>query len=445
MESFKEFAISPEIIQDLESRRLVKPTLVQEKTIPEALKGRDVLVQSETGSGKTLCFALPSIQMISKGKGIQALIITPTRELAKQVANEYDKFSKSKGLKTAIVYGGVSINNQINEVLRSEVIVGTPGRLLDLIGRNALNLRNCPILIIDEADKLMEMGFIEDVERIINELPKKRQTLMFSATINTQVNKIVEKFLNNPAKIFLENMIKNLILKQYYYDVSAKDRISLLVHLLKKENRGLVLIFANMKHQTRFISKVLQKNGIKADCINGDMSQHLREKVMQEFSGGKFDVLIATDVAARGIHVDDITHVINFDLPDDSDTYLHRIGRTARSGKKGTAIILLSEKDYRNMDKLRKDLKQNIEKKEAEFERIKIEYKSNNNKNFQPRQHNEHGQGRDFKKRSSGFGGGNRGSRDDRDNRGFRQRDSDSGSSRYSSPHKRNFSRFQRR
>ncbi|MDD4353755.1 MAG: DEAD/DEAH box helicase, partial [Candidatus Nanoarchaeia archaeon] len=431
MESFKDFNLSSEIIQDLDAKKITKPTLVQEKTIPVILKGNDLLVQSETGSGKTLCFALPSIQMIQKGKGIQALIIAPTRELAKQVANEYEKFSKSKGLKIAIVYGGVSINNQIVSTATSEIVVGTPGRLLDLINRNALHLKCCPMLIIDEADKLMEMGFIEDIQRIIKEMPAKKQTLMFSATINSQINRIVEKYLNNPVKVILENMIKNLILKQYYYDVNSKDKISLLIHLLKKETRGLVLIFANTKHQTRFLSKVLQKNGIKSDCLNGDMSQNLREKVMQEFARGKIDALIATDVAARGIHIDDITHVINFDLPDESETYLHRIGRTARSGKKGTAIILLSEKDYQNMDKIKRGLKQPIEKKEVEFEKIKVDYPSRNNSNMRNsregsgRNFRREGPSRDFRHEGSSRG---RDSRSEGSSRGrnFRHDDSDS-------------------
>jgi superfamily II DNA/RNA helicase len=230
-------------------------------------------------------------------------------------------------------------------------------------------------------------------------------------------------------------MIKNLVLKQCYYDINSKDKISLLIHLLKKENRGLVLIFSNTKHQTRFLSKVLVKNGIRADCINGDMSQNLREKVMQEFSRGKIDTLIATDVAARGIHVDDITHVINFDLPDDSETYLHRIGRTARCGKKGTAITLLSEKDYKNMDKIKKDLKQNIEKKETEFEKIKVDYPSRNNRNFQKDSRQKGG--RSFGRE------GKRGSNFRREGDG--QQDSDSRTGSHFGGHKRNFSRFNRR
>lgn len=436
MESFKELDLSSDIIKDLESKKIIKPTIVQEKSIPLVLKGKDVLVQSETGSGKTLCFALPSIQMISKGKGIQALIIAPTRELAKQVANEYEKFSKSKGLRISVIYGGVSINNQITNLVKSEIAVGTPGRLLDLLNRNALNLSHCSMLIIDEADKLMEMGFIEDVQKIMKEIPKQKQTIMFSATINSQINRVVEKFLNNPTKIILDNMIKNLVLKQYYYDVNSKDKISLLLHLLKKETRGLVLIFANTKHQTRFLSKALQKNGIKADCINGDMSQNLREKVMQDFARGKFDTLIATDVAARGIHVDDITHVINFDLPDDSETYLHRIGRTARSGKKGIAIILLSEKDYKNMDNIKRGLKQNIEKKETEFEKVKIDYPARNNSNVG---NSRQGQNRGFKRKEGGrdfrHQGGSRGRTNSRSD------DSDSRDGRQRSGQKRNFNR----
>lgn len=405
MESFSEFGLAPEIIEDLASKHITKPTIVQEKTIPLILKGSDVLVQSETGSGKTICFALPSINAIEKNKGIQALVIAPTRELAKQVATEYEKFSKTKGLKISIVYGGVSINNQINDLTKSEAVVGTPGRLLDLIQRNALKLDNCKIFTIDEADKLMEMGFIEDIEKIMRHLPKKRQTLMFSATINSQVNKIVEKYLTNPSRIMLENTVKKLLLKQYYYDVSIKERTSLLVHLLKTENRGLVLVFANTKHQTRFLAKALQKNGIKADCINGDMSQNLREKVLKEFSSGKIDTLIATDVAARGIHVDDISHVINYDLPEDSETYLHRIGRTARSGKKGIAIILLSDKDYNNMSKIRKELKQDIEKKESpKFEAIKIDFKMGN-RNVSPKSFNSRRFSKDEHPRNSRFGG----------------------------------------
>ncbi len=405
MESFSEFGLSPEIIEDLASKHITKPTIVQEKTIPLILKGSDVVVQSETGSGKTICFALPSINAIEKNKGIQALIIAPTRELAKQVAIEYEKFSKTKGLKISIVYGGVSINNQIKDLTKSEAVIGTPGRLLDLIQRNALKLDNCKILIIDEADKLMEMGFIEDIEKIMRHLPKKRQTLMFSATINSQVNRIIEKYLNNPSRIMLENTIKKALLKQYYYDVSQKDKTSLLVHLLKTENRGLVLVFVNTKHQTRFLAKALQKNGIKADCINGDMSQNLREKVLKEFSTGKIDTLIATDVAARGIHIDDISYVINYDLPKDSETYLHRIGRTARSGKKGIAIVLLSDKDYDNMSKIRKELKQDIEKKESpKFEAIKIDFKMGN-RNVSPKSFNSRRFSNDDHPRNSRFRG----------------------------------------
>lgn len=380
MKEFSELGVEKKIIKDLNEHVILNPTLVQEKSIPLVLKGKDLLVQSETGSGKTIGFAVPSIQVIKKNEGIQVLVITPTRELAKQVAEEYNKFSKSKELKTSVVYGGVSIKNQINSVRKSEIVVGTPGRLLDILNRNMMNLSRCNLLIIDEADKLLEMGFIEDVLKIIKFMPDNRQTLMFSATINSKINSIASKYLKKPVKIFLENLIKKGILKQLYYDVKYNEKISLLFHLLKKENRGLTLVFSNTKHQTRFLSSLLKKNKIRADCLNGDMSQALRERVLKNFLQGKIDVLVATDVAGRGIHVDDITHVINYDLPDDAQTYLHRIGRTARSGKKGTAIIILTSKDYQKMDKIKKELKQDIKKVEEEFEKTKIKRKSGSKK-----------------------------------------------------------------
>jgi ATP-dependent RNA helicase DeaD len=402
METFDEMKIEKDILADLNSHGISAPTIVQQKSMPFIFKGKDILVQSETGSGKTICFAVPAIQSIEKGKGIQTLVITPTRELAKQVAEEFMKFSKSKKLRTAIIYGGVSINNQITDLKSSEIVVGTPGRLLDILNRNMMNLSKCKMFIIDEADKLLEMGFIEDVQKILAFLPKERQTLMFSATINSEINKIASKYLKTPEKIMLENILKKGMLKQFYYDVNNKDKISLLVHLLKK-NRGLALVFANTKSQTRFISTILRKNKIQADCINGDMSQSAREKVLKNFSSGRIDTLVATDVAARGIHVDDITHVINYDLPEDSQTFLHRIGRTARNGKKGTAIIILSDRDYPKMDKIKKELKQEIEKAPAEeFEKIKIEHKDSGFKrNFSRNSSGQRGSSREGRLRNN--------------------------------------------
>ncbi|MBN1923456.1 MAG: DEAD/DEAH box helicase [Nanoarchaeota archaeon] len=373
MKDFKELGISSKLITELEQHGIVKPTLVQEKTIPLVLKGKDVMVQSETGSGKTIGFAVPTIDMVKKEGKVQVLVITPTRELAKQISEEYEKFSKFKDLKTAVVYGGVSINNQAQQVRISEIVVGTPGRLLDLLNRRLLNLTYCSFLVIDEADRLMDMGFIDDINAIIKFMPVQKQSLMFSATINSKVLKLMETFLNNPVKIMLENIIKRGVLKQYYYNVSSRDKISLLVHLLKTIKHGLTLVFCNTKRQTRFVAKALKKNGINAEAMNGDMTQFMREKVLRLFGLEKIEVLVATDVAARGIHIEDITHVFNYDLPDDEETYTHRVGRTARNGKTGTAIILLSDRDFQNMDKIKKAYRGMIDEvKTEEYERIKI-------------------------------------------------------------------------
>lgn len=359
---FKDLKISKEIVLDLNKHDIVKLTKVQEKTIPLIFRKKDVIVQSETGSGKTIGFAVPTIDNLRPAKRVQVLVITPTRELAKQVAGEYVKFSMRKGLKTAIVYGGVSISDQIQKVRIADIVVGTPGRLLDLLRRKALDLSSSRYLVIDEADRLLDMGFIKDINDIIRYMPKKRQNLMFSATINSRVLGLAERYLNDPVKVIFKNVLKRGLLKQYYYNVNERDKISLLMHLLKKEkNRGLTLVFCNTKRKTKMVAYTLRKNGIKADCLNGDMTQSAREKVLEQFSKGIIDVLIATDVAARGLHVEDITHVFNYDLHDEMDSYTHRIGRTARNGKRGTAIILLSGRDHPKMQKIMRKYGEDIE------------------------------------------------------------------------------------
>lgn len=361
---FKKFDISKEIIKDLKRHSIVSPTEVQKKAIPHILEGKDVMVQSETGSGKTIGFAVPTIEMIEKDKGVQVLAIAPTRELAKQVAGEYKKFSKKKDLDVVTVYGGVSIKPQIRKVKFSEIVVGTPGRLLDLLRRGALDISKTKYFVIDEADRLMDMGFIDDIDAMIKYLPKQRQTMLFSATINKRVLNMAKRYLKNPVKILLENIIDEEVLSQYYYNVKRNKKISLLVHILKNKPMQKTLVFCRTKRSTRFVSRALRKNGINSDCINGDMSQHAREKVMRKFAKGKINVLVATDVASRGIHVEDISHVVNYDLPRDANTYTHRIGRTARQGREGTSILFLSHHDYSKMDKIMEEYREYIEKLE---------------------------------------------------------------------------------
>lgn len=370
---FKELGISNKIINDLEANGIVKPTIVQVKTIPLIMAGKDVMVQSETGSGKTIGFAVPTIEKSEPQNRIQVLVITPTRELAKQVEEEYDKFSKSKKLKTTVVYGGVSIDRQANQVRQADIVVGTPGRLLDLINRRMINLTYVKFMVLDEADRMLDMGFITDINKIIKFLPSQRQNLMFSATINSSIVKLMTRYLKDPEQVLLENVIKKGILNEVYYNVRENEKISLLIHLLNKFNPKLTLIFCNTKHMTRFVADALKQNGFKADCMNGDMTQASREQVLTDFAKEKIKILVATDVAARGIHVEDITYVINYDLPSEAETYTHRVGRTARAGNTGAAIILLSEKDYKQMDRIMREHK-NIKREDAgEFKQIRVE------------------------------------------------------------------------
>lgn len=348
---FSDLKISVELMTDLERNEIRELTKVQEKVIPLIFKGKDVIVQSETGSGKTIGFAIPTIEKIRSAKRVQVLVITPTRELAKQVAGEFVKFSKGKGLRTAVVYGGVSLENQVREARSADIVVGTPGRLLDLLRRKALDFSDCKYLVIDEADRLMDMGFIYDMNAIISHVPQSRQSFLFSATINSRVLNLADRYLKNPEKVILTNVMKTGILEQYYYNVKEREKLPLLTKLLKGK-RGLTLIFCNTKRGTKFVAYHLRKSGIRADCLNGDMTQTAREKILEKFSKGEIDVLVATDVAARGLHVDDITHVFNYDLHEEMESYTHRIGRTARNGKRGTAIILLSERDHQKMQKI---------------------------------------------------------------------------------------------
>lgn len=362
MTSFNDLGVSNSLIRELRKDDINSPTKVQVKSIPLIFNDSDLLVQSETGSGKTISFAVPLIDAIKPSGVVKALVITPTRELARQVAGEFKKFSDAKGLGVAIVYGGASIKRQHSEIKEADIVVGTPGRLLDMIGRGMLNLGAVEYLVLDEADRMLDMGFVDDVSRIISYTPSDRQGLMFSATMSGRVLKLMNKFLDDPKKIMLDNKLDSKLLNQVYYNVDSSDKLSFLVHYLKNSGDGLKLVFCNTKHWTRKVAGFLKKHGLKADCLNGDMSQHLREKVLKRFTNNKFKVLVATDVAARGLDVDDITHVINYDLPSDPKRYTHRIGRTARNGREGTAVIILSEPDYSSMDRVMQEHRDTIER-----------------------------------------------------------------------------------
>ncbi len=341
MSPFNSLPLQKSTIALLARHSITVPTPIQRDLIPLVTAGRDVIAQSETGSGKTLGFALPLIEKIHRRDGLVALILAPTRELALQIAQEFIKFSQGKHLGVTPVYGGVSVSEQVRKLRQTNIIVGTPGRLLDLIQRRELSLDTVHHLVFDEADRMLDMGFLPDIERILHYLPKQRQTLLLSATLPKEIIRVSHKYLTDPAQIAFASSVKPEFLRQTYYQTQTDQKLPLLLHLLKSE-RDLSLVFCNRKHITSKLARKLSTNGVEAKCLHGDMSQNQRERVTADFRQKKFKVLVATDVAARGLHIDDITHVYNYEIPRDVDSYTHRVGRTARAGRHGEAISLVS-------------------------------------------------------------------------------------------------------
>ncbi len=334
--------LSRNMVTLLASHGITTPTPIQREIIPAIQEGRDVIAQSETGSGKTLSFAIPLIERMNKRDGLTALVLVPTRELAGQIAGEFVKFSAGRQLGITAVYGGASINDQQRKLALTNIIVGTPGRLIDMLDRGMLRLDTIRTLVLDEADRMLDMGFIRDIEKIMKRIPRERQTLMFSATMVPEIVRLSRKFLRDPKSVELASTVDADFLHQTYYQTTREAKTALLVHLLRKE-RGLALVFCNRKHITKRLSRVLTGEGIEARCLNGNMSQGQRERTTADYRSKQFSVLVATDVAARGLHIEDISHVYNFEIPRDVESYTHRVGRTARAGKEGEAISLVTD------------------------------------------------------------------------------------------------------
>src|SRR3989338_2365712 len=346
MTSFKELGLNKELLALLEKAGFTEPSEIQDKAIPLVMEGKDIIGGSATGSGKTLAFGLGIIEQVERGEGIQALILTPTRELAEQIGNVFKKFSSYKKLNVSMVYGGVNINPQMRALEESGIVVGTPGRILDHIERHTINLSGIKILVLDEADRMLDMGFINDVEKIIKKCPRDRQTLLFSETISVDIENIADKHMMNPVNISVDSYVDPEKLKQVYYDVPKNMKFSLLVNLLKQEKSGLVMVFCNTRHNADFVAENLEKQGIEAMAIHGGLSQDKRNRIMKKFHDKKAYILVCTDVAARGLDVKGVSHVYNYDIPKTSKEYIHRIGRTARAGKEGIAVNILSDRDY---------------------------------------------------------------------------------------------------
>ena len=360
MEEFRKLGLSKAILENLEKMGFTEPTEIQKKSIPSVLQGKDVIAGSVTGSGKTLVFGAGIIHNWKSLRKIQAIVLVPTRELAEQGSEALRSFA-NHSLQIEAVYGGVSIGNQIKRLPYADVVVGTPGRILDHIDRGTINLRNVKILVLDEADRMLDMGFVRDVEDIINECPRDRQTLMFSATISDDIQYLYRKYMRSPVKILVNSYLDPSKLSQFYYSISDGEKFSLLVHLLKNEDSKLVMVFCNTQRNTDFVANNLKAEGINALAIHGGFSQDKRTKVLEEFHNQNISVLVCTDVAARGLDIKEVSHVYNYDLPPDSKAYIHRVGRTARAGEEGKAINILCRKDYDNFRTILRNPKLTIE------------------------------------------------------------------------------------
>lgn len=382
MELFKILGISESILKAISDKGFENPTYIQEKTIPPILEGKDVIGQSSTGSGKTLAFGCGIIQKLNPGNGIGAIVLTPTRELAEQVSDALKVFSEYKRLRVTPIYGGVSIGPQIDKLRKADVVVATPGRLLDHLERRTIDLSRIQILVLDEADRMVDMGFIDDVNKIIKQCPKKRQTMLFSATMSADIEKIKHQYMYQPITITGRAQVDPSKLRQEYYDVRNQMKFSLLVHLMAEPHPGLALIFCNTRKQVDFITKNLKLNKFDAIAIHGGFTQAKRNANMEQFQLKNTSILVCTDVAARGLDIEGVSHIYNYDLPANSKEYIHRIGRTARAGKKGKVVNLISERDHENFGRIQReypeikiqnlatpDLKRAFMKKEPERER----------------------------------------------------------------------------
>lgn len=362
---FSDFNLSPEVHKAVESVGYETPTPIQAQTIPPMLDGRDVLGVAQTGTGKTAAFALPLLSKIDlKAKTPQILCLAPTRELAIQVAEAFHTYAKHlKGFKVLPIYGGTDYRNQIRQLERGvQVVVGTPGRVMDHIRRGTLILSDLKTLVLDEADEMLRMGFIDDVEWILEQTPEQHQTALFSATMPPRIKQITKKYLNEPAEVMIRTQsTTSPAIRQRFLQVRPFEKIDLLARVLEVEDFDAMLVFVRTKNATVEVAERLQARGYAVEPLNGDIAQNQREKTLGRLKNGKIDILIATDVAARGLHVDRISHVVNFDVPYDTESYVHRIGRTGRAGKEGDAILFVTWREKRMLQAVERLTRQKIE------------------------------------------------------------------------------------
>jgi ATP-dependent RNA helicase DeaD len=358
LQEFAHLGVSQPLQETLKKNGITVPTPIQEKAIPILLEGKDVMAQAQTGTGKTISFILPILDRIKLEKNnIQALIISPTRELAIQITNEFTKF-KSKEVNVLAVYGGQDVERQLKRLTGTvHIVVGTPGRLLDHLRRETIELENVSMLVLDEADQMLHIGFINEVEAIMEETSKQRQTMLFSATLTQQVTSLARKYMKSPVSIKVADEYKTLEeIEQIVYETTDRAKQATLCNLLEEQRPFLAVIFCRTKRRVSNLYEGLKGLGYNCDELHGDLSQSKREKVMDRFRKAEIQYLIATDVASRGLDVEGVTHVFNYDIPEDVDSYIHRIGRTGRAGGKGQAITIVAPKDFSQMKIIEKEI-----------------------------------------------------------------------------------------
>lgn len=345
--SFDELNLISPLLQAIKNSGYTEPTPIQQQAVPLILEGRDIFGSAQTGTGKTAAFALPLLQLISekthKEKGVKALILAPTRELAVQIGESFRTYGKNLRLFHAVVYGGVSQYAQAQAIRKGvDILVATPGRLLDLMNQRIIHLNKVEYLVLDEADRMLDMGFIVDIKKIISHIPEKRQTIFFSATTTPEIKRLAHTILRDPANIDIEPVDSVVDVAQKLFYVEKSDKSKLLSHIIEQDNIAHALVFTRTKRGAERLAKELKQAGIHSDAIHGDKSQQARQKALDNFKRNKTKILVATDVASRGIDIKQLPYVINFDLPESPETYTHRIGRTGRAGATGVAISFCS-------------------------------------------------------------------------------------------------------
>ncbi|MDR3584871.1 MAG: DEAD/DEAH box helicase [Desulfosporosinus sp.] len=368
LQAFGDIKLSKQVLQALSEMGFEEPSPIQKEAIPFALEEVDIIGQAQTGTGKTAAFAIPIAEKVNpKFLAVQALIVTPTRELAIQVAEEIAKIGKYRHVKPLPIYGGQPIDRQIRALrMGYQVVVGTPGRLLDHLNRGTLRLQHVKMVVLDEADEMLDMGFIEDIESILKDVPTEgRQIMLFSATMPPGIRKLAQTYMNNPRSVTVSrDELTVPLIDQVFYEARESVKVDALCRIIDIEDIGQGIIFCRTKRGVDELVAALEARGYFADGLHGDLSQQQRDRVMKRFREGKSELLVATDVAARGLDIDNVTHVINFDIPQDPVSYVHRIGRTGRVGRKGQAITLISPKEYRQLRLIENLIKTRIRRQE---------------------------------------------------------------------------------